>query len=199
MIAYTRLAFCLFLIAGVLLYSHSHVCASSADVPYYPLAKGYSWKYQVYVSGRRTSSTVEWRVTSADNTKDGVVFQVWQFPSQSDDEAMNLHVSKEGIEEISTGTVILKYPSVTGDRWATTKPTHRVFRVISAGHPCHVGKITSEDCISVEDQDEALKFRTVTTYAKGIGPIKYMYFKKGSASDIPTQTVELISAHLAPK
>jgi len=194
-----RLAICLFLVVGVSSNARSQVVGYSASVPYYPLAKGYSWKYEVHVSGKSKISTVEWRVTGADKTKDGAVFQVWQFPSQSDDEAMSLHISKQGIVETSTGTLILKYPTTAGESWATTKPTHRVFRVISSGKPCHVGVIESDDCVVVEDQQDALKFRTVTTYAKGIGPVLYAYYKKGTAGSTPIQTVELVSYHVDSK
>jgi hypothetical protein len=199
MIRCIRLVICLFFVAGVSANVRSQVVVPSASVSYYPLAKGNSWKYEVHVAGESKISTVEWRVTSADKTKEGNVFQVWQFPSQSDDEAMSLHISKQGVVESSTGTLILKYPASAGDSWATTKPTHRVFRVISSGKPCHVGVIESDDCVVVEDQQDTLKFRTVTTYAKGIGPVLYAYYKKGTTSSTPISTVELVSYHLDPK
>jgi hypothetical protein len=190
---------CVFLVAGGISYSRSQVIAPSAGVPYYPLAKGNSWKYEVHNSGKSKNSTVEWRVTGSDKTKEGIVFQVWPFPSQSDDEAMSLLISNQGVVETSRNTLILKYPATAGDSWATNKPTHRVFRVISAGHPCHVGVIESDDCLVVEDQDDALKFRTVTTYAKGIGPVLYVYYKKDTTSGTRMQTVELISYYVDSK
>jgi hypothetical protein len=199
MIRRIRLAICIFVVAVIFSNAHSQVAASSPNVPYYPLAKGYSWKYEVHASVSSKISTVEWRVTSADKTKEGAVFQVWQFPSQSDDESMSLHISKQGIVEMSTGTLILKYPAIAGDSWATFKPTHRVFRVISSGKRCHIGVIESDDCVVVEDEQDTLKFRTVTTYAKGIGPVLYAYYKKGATSSTPIQTVELVSYHLDSK
>jgi hypothetical protein len=175
----------------------SQMAVPSASVSYYPLAKGYSWKYEVHVSGKSKTSVVEWRVTGADKSKN--VFQVWQFPSQSDDVAMSLHLSTQGIVEESTGALILKLPAQAGDSWSATRPAHRVFRIISSGKPCQVGTIGSDDCVVVEDDQDSLKFRTVTTYAKGIGPVLYAYYKKGTTSHTPIQIVELVSYHLDTK
>jgi hypothetical protein len=46
------------------------------DAEYFPLAKGNSWKYQVRNVSTSRVSTVEWRVTAADKTKEGIVYQV---------------------------------------------------------------------------------------------------------------------------
>jgi hypothetical protein len=169
----------------------------SENSKYYPLAKGNVWKYQVKTASSAKSSTVEWRVTSTEKDKEGVIYQVWPKPSHSDDEAMMLVISPKGIEETSIGVLVPKSPVVSGERWISTKSTHRrAFRVLSVGQPCHAGIIASEDCLSVEDEDDGLRFRTVTTYAKGIGPIRYEYFRKNSTAARPIQTVELLSYHL---
>jgi hypothetical protein len=189
----------LLLTVGVPTWSFSQGTHPSSGAEYYPLAKGSSWKYQVRNVSSAKSSIVEWRVTSADETKEGTIYQVWPTPSSSDDEAMRLRLSSRGVEETSSGVLILKYPAVTGTRWDSAKPTHRTFHVLSVGRPCHVGDITSEDCVVIEDQDDALRFRTITTYAKGIGPVRYEYYKKNSTSTKPIQTVELLSFHLSPQ
>jgi hypothetical protein len=168
--------------------SHSH--------EYYPLAKGNIWKYQVHTASNVKSSTVEWRVTSADKTKEGIIYQVWPFPSDSDDEAMMLYMSPRGLEETSFGVLIPKSPIIVGEKWTSAKPTRRIFRVLSVSQPCHAGSIASEDCLTVEDEDDAVNFRTITTYAKGIGPIRYEYFRKSTKAVRPIQTVELLSYHL---
>jgi hypothetical protein len=161
---------------------------------YYPLAKGNSWRYQVRETGQRVTS-VEWRVTSERDTQDGPVYQVWPFPAQSDDEAMTLKFTKQALEEDS-GTILLRLPAFAGDSWSTSRPK-RTFRVLTAGKPCQTGTIRSEDCIVIEEDDDALSFRTVTTYAKGVGPIRYVYYSKHSTANIPIQTVNLMSFSLA--
>jgi hypothetical protein len=161
---------------------------------YYPLAKGNSWTYQVRNASTSRVSTVEWRVTSADKTKEGIVYQVWPTPADSDDEAMTLQVSPSGLQEVSSGVLIPKLPIAAGDSWTSADPAHhRRFKILLAGQPCHSGIIESGDCISVQDDDDRLRFRTVTTYARGIGPIRYEYFEKDGKSGRPSQTVELLS------
>jgi hypothetical protein len=175
---------------------HCSVTGQSTSVDpirlYYPLAKGSSWKFQVKRPGQRTAS-VEWRVTDVQDTQTGPVYQVWPFPSQADDEAMRLRFSKQVLEEASTGTILLRFPTFIGDSWSNSKPNQRTFRVVTAGKPCQTVTIKSEDCIVIEDEDAALSFRTQTTYAKGVGPIRYVYYSKKGAADIPIQTVDLIS------
>jgi hypothetical protein len=195
-----RQAVCSFLfLVGVSAWpiSHSQESHPSPGSKYYPLAKGNTWKYRVQDFSNGKSSTVEWRVTSADKSKEGTIYQVWPFPSNSDDEAMRLHLSSTGVEEASSGVLILKYPAVSGTRWESAKRPRRTFHVLSVGHACHAGDTTSEDCYVIEDQDDALRFRTVTTYAKGIGPIRFEYYWKNSTSTKPMQTVELLSFHLS--
>ncbi|MGA3372105.1 MAG: hypothetical protein ABSC48_10130 [Terracidiphilus sp.] len=165
---------------------------------YYPLAKGNIWKYQVSTASSAIKSTVEWRVTSADKSKDGIIYQVWPTPSDEDDEAMMLHMSSLGLEEMSFGILIPKSPIFVGEKWTSVKPTRRRFRVLSVGQPCHTGKIVSENCLTVEDEDDAVSFRTITTYAKGIGPIRYEYYRKSTKAARPIQIVELLSYHLDP-
>ena len=149
-------------------------------------------------TGQSTTS-MEWRVTGAQDTQNGPVYQLWPFPAQADDEAMNLRFSKQALEEVSTGTVLLRLPASVGDSWSTTKPNRRTFRVVTAGKPCQTSNIRSEDCIVIEDDDDALSFRAVTTYAKGVGPIRYVYYRKHSSANVPIQTVDLISFSLASR
>jgi hypothetical protein len=167
------------------------------DAEYFPLAKGNSWKYQVRNVSTSRVSTVEWRVTAADKTKEGIVYQVWPTPADSDDQAMTLQMSSSGLQEASSGVLIPKSPIAAGGSWTSPDPAHhRRFKILVAGQPCHSRSIESGDCISVQDDDDRLPFRTVTTYAKGIGPIRYEYFEKDGKTGHPSQTVELLSYHL---
>jgi len=61
-------AFLLFMVGAVTFSQESHSFHTSE---YYPLAKGNIWKYQVSTIANVKKSTVEWRVTSADNSKMG--------------------------------------------------------------------------------------------------------------------------------
>ena len=99
---------------------HSQVIEEPRAQDYYPLAKGNSWKYNVIDASERSGSTVEWRVTSAAKGKDGVVYQVWLKPSQSDESAMRLRSSPSGIVEDSSGTFIFKIPATLGQKWETS-------------------------------------------------------------------------------
>jgi hypothetical protein len=189
----TQAAYTLLLLIGL---STLAFAQGSELSQYYPLSKGNSWKYQVSTGSKSERKTVEWRVTSADNTKEGTIYQVWPFPSDSDDGAMSLRMSAQGLED-SSSVIIPKTPIFAGKRWQTAESGHhRTFRVLSVGHPCQAGQITSDDCLSIEDEDDALRFRTVTTYAKGIGPVRYVYYLKNGPSKQPIQTVELLSYHL---
>jgi hypothetical protein len=110
-----------------------------------------------------------------------------------------LRISPLGLEEISLGVLIPKSPIIVGEKWTSARSARRTFRVLSVGQPCHVGSIASEDCLTVEDEDDAVSFRTITTYAKGVGPIRYEYYKKNTKAEHTIQTVELLSYHLDTK
>jgi hypothetical protein len=201
---YRRIICLLFFALGVYSRSFAQEGHPALAEQYYPLAQGNSWKYKVIDVLKEKSSAVEWRVTKADKTKEGTVYQIWPTPSDSDDEAMRLLISPQGIVESSSGDLILKFPAITGARWESTKVTHRAFHILSAGQACHAGSIASDDCLAIEDQSDSLRFRTITTYAKGIGPIRYEYYWKNSTwknstSAKPIQVVELQSFHVAPQ
>jgi hypothetical protein len=191
-----QVTFSLLFMFGAVAWGFSQEVHPIHSSEYYPLAKGNIWKYQVSTASNVKKSTIEWRVIRADKSKNGIIYQVWPTPSDGDDEAMMLHLSPLGLEEISFGVLIPKSPITVGEKWTSVKPTHRTFRVLSVGQPCHVGGIASEDCLTVEDEDDAVSFRTVTTYAKGVGPIRYEYYKKNTKAEHPIQTVELLSYHL---
>jgi hypothetical protein len=169
---------------------------------YYPLAKGNRWVYRVRTAGRANSSKVEWRVTSEERSKEGKVYQVWPTPMNSDDEAMVLRVTPAGIEETTSGVLIVRSHPVSGDTWTSGEASWsaaRKLRVLSVHELCRAGPVTSDDCMRVQDQNEHLHSRTVTTYVRGIGPVRYEYFQGGSLGTAPKQTVELIAYELSSK
>ena len=182
-----------FYISGLITGLQGQSIQPTIHVPYYPLAQGNVWKYQVHIAGEHSTSTVEWRVTSAKTTNDGIIYQVWPFPSQSDDEAMSLRVTAKGIIETDSGLYLLKSTVKPGESWGSIKTDHRSFRVLSASKPCHVREMVFSDCIVIEDQDDRLQFITVTTFARDIGPVLYSYYAKSTNNKAPLQTVELVS------
>jgi hypothetical protein len=175
---------------------------SSQGSEYYPLAKGNRWIYRVRTAGRAGSSKVEWRVTSEKRSKEGEIYQVWPTPMESDEDAMVLRVTPAGIQETTDRVLILRSHPVSGDAWTSGEASWsapRKFRVLSVHRPCRAGPVTSGDCVQVEDQDENLHLRTITTYARGVGPVRYEYFRGSPAGSAPTQTVELVSYELSSK
>jgi len=166
---------------------------------YYPLATGNLWTYRVQTGRNGRSSTVEWRVTSTAMCEQGMAYEVWPTPSDDDDDVMLLHESAEGVEEIDDDDLILKSSVTTGERWTSGDTPPREFRIVSAGQPCKAGPVRSHDCVTVEEQDNAIRLRIMTTYAKGIGPIRYEYFGPDAADVSPVETVELLSYHLSSR
>jgi hypothetical protein len=61
-----------------------------------------------------------------------------------------------------------------------------MFEVISAGRACTVGKRSFDDCAIVREVDEANSVASVTTYARGVGPVKYAYFEGLHSQEVDT-------------
>jgi hypothetical protein len=172
-------------------------CTGQTAVPagsrYYPLALGNIWTYRIHhVSPKGKDSKVEWRVTHA-----GETYQVWPKPTQSDDEAMELAVTPEGIREISSNVLLLKFPIKTGETWSGEGESgnkSRTFRVLTANKPCSVGGLNISDCVTIEDEDAtATGLKTVTTYGRDIGPVQYVYYRKKAGKELLLQCVTLTS------
>jgi hypothetical protein len=172
--------------------------------PYYPLAVGNFWEFQVHASApHRQESKVVWRVTKAEKNKAGrTVYQVWPTPMQADDEAMMLAASRLGLEEVSTRNVVLKWPLTAGDHWegghVREGQPPQTFKVLSVGQACSVASKGFQDCAVVEEIDPSTRLQTITTYAKGVGPVEYKYFRIGKGGkQTEVQTVRLDSYRIA--
>jgi hypothetical protein len=174
--------------------------------PYYPLAAGNSWQYTVHPAARgKRDSKIVWRVTKIDPANSGrVIYQVWPTPMQADDEAMQLTVSELGLEDVSSRTLVLKSTLSSGEHWlgaanSRTRQSRQSFKVTSVGRLCSAGSIRFQDCVVVEELDPGTQMRTVTTYARGVGPVEYRYFRlRPNASEEPLQTVTLDSYKIEP-
>jgi hypothetical protein len=166
-------------------------CAQDGPIQYYPLSSGNSWNYAVHTAGSKTVTHVEWRVTKVDHRPSGNVYQVWPKPMQADDMAMELRPSTNGIEEVSSKITILKWPVAVGTEWVA--PTRTTFRVKSISAPCRAGAHQYSDCLVVEDFDPRMSLRTVTSYARGVGPVKYEYFRREARGENRIRSLTLTS------
>jgi hypothetical protein len=170
-----------------------------ADSPdwtaYYPLAVGniwtYKWIYKGNVAGGRKSGTVRWEVQQTLEEDGKRVYLVVPQPIQIDDDYLELSVGPGGVEEVRHGIFLLKFPVIVGQHWSKeyqsvlkNREVSRKFSVLSAGKPCSVGRFKFSDCVVVEDSDEELDLKTVTTYARNVGPVAYEYFRRAGAPTV---------------
>jgi len=166
---------------------------------YYPLATGNSWTYSV--SDKSKARPVVWKVLNVKTDASGPVFAVWPTPSDSDDSGMQLQFTSEGLRELGDDFFVLRFPLTKGKTWSVSRHGQdRVFVVVSEGERCAVGKLKFKACAVVRDDDPAAKLRTVTTYALGVGPVRYEYYKmvrEGFAKEA-TQVVTIVSYSAKP-
>jgi hypothetical protein len=182
--------------------------AATAGSEYYPLAKGSRWTYRVSKIGSPKWTIVTWKITQSTGDARGTAFQVWPTPMQSDDEAMELLDTSDGVKLLNDNRFLLKNPVRPGDNWKVEyesallgKKVSHSFTVVSVAAPCRVGNFRFSDCAIIEENDEGLNLRTLTTYARGIGPVEYRYHRL-DASDKnrdPIQTVVIVSYKLASR
>lgn len=174
---------------------------------YYPLAVGNTWIYSVHVAGRQKSGTIRWQVTQAFVEDEKTVYLISPRPTEVDDGYMELSPGIRGVEDVRQGIFLLKFPITAGEQWShqrqSVRKNHKVshiFKVQSAGKPCAAGKFTFSDCVVVEDSDEELDLKTVTTYARDVGPISYKYWKHDGTPSVDKflESNELLSRELIP-
>jgi hypothetical protein len=162
---------------------------------YYPLAVGNVWKYSITKeNGTQRVRYVVWKVINSSGDPASPIFAVWPTPADSDDTGMQLQFSREGIRELSGDFFVLKFPLQKGNKWSVSGHD-RVFVVVSEGEPCLGGNRKFDVCAVVQDDDHKAKLRIITTYAYGVGPVSYEYYKMVGTEFEPkaTQTLNLIS------
>jgi hypothetical protein len=181
------------------LHSHAQEMRQRSWARYYPLAMGNSWTYSV--SGNSETHRTVWKVTNVKRDASGPVFAVWPTPSHTDDEGMQLQFTPEGLRESSDGFFVLRFPIIKGKTWSGSgHDQNRVFVVLSEGERCAVGKFKFQSCSVVRDDDPETKLRTVTTYAFGVGPVQYEYYKllaEGYATEA-IQVLRIVSYSVKP-
>lgn len=158
---------------------------------YFPLSVGNSWTYSLLSHSHAATKTTKWRVTQREVVHRTPVFHLWQTPAQ-DDEPLSLSEVETGIVEAGTERFLLKNPLRTGDRWIAKSQNLRFpgksdeFEVTSAGKACFVGKHSFKDCATIREVDEANNVASLTTYARGVGPVKYVYFRGLHSEEVDT-------------
>jgi hypothetical protein len=164
---------------------------SSGDESYFPLAVGNWWLYMVRGQPQSAVRAIRWRVAQRELLHGSPVFHLWQQPAQ-DDEPLSLSRAEAGILEAGTERFLLKNPLRTGDRWSAKSRSLRApnktdaFEVISCGEPCSAGGHSFNDCAIIREVDEANNVASLTTYARGVGPVKYVYFKSLHSDEVGT-------------
>jgi hypothetical protein len=158
---------------------------------YFPLSVGNLWVYSFHGHSQAGVKTIKWRVTQKEVIHGTAVFHLWQTPAQ-DDEPFSLSEGETGIVEAGSERFLLKYPLRTGDHWSSVSRSLRApgksdtFEVISAGKACSVGGRSFDDCVTVRETDEANDVASMTTYARGVGPVKCVYFKSLHSEQVST-------------
>ncbi len=168
--------------------------ARSKKEGYFPLSVGNWWVYTLRGQSQVTGKTIKWRVTQTEVVHGIPVFYLWESPAQ-DDEPLSLSGVESGIMEAGTERFLLKNSLRTGDRWSVRSRSLRApgksdaFEVISVGKACFVGQRSFDDCATIRETDEANNVVSLTTYARGVGPVKYVYFKGLHSQEVDTTLV----------
>ncbi len=169
---------------------------------YYPLAEGNHWKYCPSPSPQgHSNGCATWTVQQVQEHNGSRTFTVWTYPSQSDDEAMLLTKTSEGLLELGSKHVILRTDKSVGESWEypvwSAKQQKRLIDrfTIHAISSCTLGHENFDKCITVDEDDASLGLMVRTTYAKSIGPIRYEYFHVGQ--NRPFSTLKLTDRKLS--
>jgi hypothetical protein len=161
---------------------------------YFPLAVGNRWVYSLREHPKTAEKTIKWSCTQKERVHGKNVYHLWETPSQ-DDEGLSLAESLAGVAEAGTDRYLFRIPLRTGDRWNSKSGSLRAkgkmdsFEVITVGVPCSAGKHLFSDCVEIREIDEANNIASLTTYARGVGPVKYVYFKNLHSEEIDTTMI----------
>ena len=151
---------------------------------YFPLSIGNWWAYKLGGHSRWAGKTQKWTVTDKAIHKGNPDYILSPTPSFGWDSPVEESPVREGIVEAGRGGgFILKYPIRSGNRWSSKSDGFVVpgklddLEVVSAGKPCSVGSHSFGNCVTIRETDEGNALFSLTTYARGAGPVKYLYFK----------------------
>jgi hypothetical protein len=189
---YCFASFAVFLVVFIFCCGGTVACQDvrSSKESYFPLSVGNSWVYALRGHSAAVK-TIKWRVTQREVVHGTPVFHLWPTPAQ-DDEPLSLSQVETGIVEAGTERFLLKNLLRIGDRWSAKTQGLRApgksdaFEVTSAEKACSVGEHSFKDCITVRETDEANNVASLTTYVRGVGPVKYVYFKGLNSDEVDT-------------
>jgi hypothetical protein len=149
---------------------------------YFPLSVGNWWLYKCSGHSQLAGKTQRWTVTDKAVHEASPDYYLSPRPSLGQDSPLVLSRLRDGIVEAGD-RFLLKYPIRIGNRWSSKSNMYGaegeldVFEVVSAGRPCLVGTRSFDDCVTVRETDEGASLFLLTTYARGVGPVKYVYFE----------------------
>jgi len=186
----TIVGFLLLCVAGTVA-SRNPRASAQKETSYLPLSVGNWWVYSLEGNSKRAGETSKWSVTQREIVHGAPVYHLWQTPAL-DDEPLSLVEVPGGIAEADTDRFLLKIPLHAGDRWSSSSRSLRArgtmdaFQVISVGKPCLIREHSFDDCVVIREVDEANNVASLTTYARGVGPVKYVYFKGLHSEEVDT-------------
>lgn len=171
------------------------------DGRYYPLAKGNYWTYGIDAPNLQGSKKVTWQVDRVvEGRGDLKIYVVIPRPAETDDQVMNLVIRSDGVFDQAGDFYLMKFPMKMSEEWSYPA-IESYYRVLNVHAPCSSGRFSFDDCLVVENRDVRAQIRTITTYAKGVGPIKYTYTKYSGldpkSADTPISTVTLAAYKLS--
>lgn len=157
---------------------------------YYPLAVGNWWVYVFGGHSKMVGKTIKWIVNQKEVLHEAPAYYLSSIPALGEDEPYILSPVTGGIVEADTERFLFKYPLKTGARWSAravgSAEKADAFEVVSVGRPCSAGVRSFNDCATIREVNEAIDFVTMVTYARGVGPVKYVYFKGLHSKEIDT-------------
>lgn len=165
---------------------------SEKESAYFPLSVGNWWVYTFGGHSKMAGKTLKWRVTDRENRGSSFIYYLSSAPSLGEDEPFLLSPVGNGIVEAGSERFLLKYPLKAGAQWEVRLSGPRFvgkldsFQVVSDAKACKAGGHSFDHCVVIREADEVAGFVTMTTYARGVGPVKYVYFKGLHSKEIDT-------------
>jgi hypothetical protein len=181
--------------------SQDRRASTDGDGSYMPLSVGNWWVYRFGSDSHLAGKTQKWKVDDKWIDKGDAIYILSSIPSLGNDAPLDLSSLAGRIVE-GDGRFLLKYPVHTGNRWSSKSQGYGVegklneFEVVFAGKTCSVGNRSFDDCATIREIDESIKLFSLTTYARGVGPVKYVYFKDLNFKQVErTLTIESWKLH----
>ncbi len=167
---------------------------SAIAADYYPLAVGNAWTYTIQASGSR-ASTVTWKITQQESIRGQSVFHTWAEPADGD-EPLDLCFDVQGVFECGTDRYLIRNQLKMGQKWSARlqRPGGKwaidQFEVRSESRECIIGGHHFGQCVRIQETDAANQVVSITTYAKSVGPVEFVYTKLGARNPDSIMTIK---------